>query len=215
MYYAHDPTTSKGLSGFGVAHTLSVNYSYALPFGRGMAGVVGHLLSGWQLTGIVSAQTGQPFAASRTTPTALVPITAASLRPNRDMSVPWDKITSGTTAGCSGVAAGIELGGPDLYFDPCAFSSPSTRELGNLGRNVVRAPGQAKWDLGVTKDTALTERLGLQLRAEAFNLTNRANFGKPSSGLFSGTGARVGSVGRINGTVGDARQIQVSLKLLF
>ena len=52
--------------------------------------------------------------------------------------------------------------------------------------------------------------------AFSFNLLNRANFGKPSSSsLFTATGGRVGSAGRITKTVGDARQMQLSLKLLF
>lgn len=215
MYYAHDPKTSKGLSGFGVAHTLTVNYSYNLPFGNGMTGAAGRMLSGWQLTGIVAAQTGQPFALSRTVPTAINAIFAATTRPNRDMSVPWDKITSGTTAGCAGVAAGQKLGTADLYLDPCAFYAPTARQLGNLGRNVVTAPGIFKLDFGLTKETGITERTKLQFRAEGFNILNRANLGKPASNLFTATNARVGSTGQITNTVGSARQVQLSLKLLF
>jgi hypothetical protein len=113
------------------------------------------------------------------------------------------------------VAGGRELGGPDLYFDPCAYSAPSARQLGNVGRNPITAPGIFKLDFGVTKETTLTERVRMQFRAEAFNIANRANFGKPSSNLFTGTGGLVGSVGQITGTVGSSRQMQLSLKLLF
>jgi hypothetical protein len=131
--------------------------------------------------------------------------------------VPWDKITSGTTAGCAGVAAGQKLGTADLYLDPCAFSAPTSRQLGNLGRNVVTAPGIFKLDFGLTKDTNITEKTKLQFRAEGFNVLNRANLGKPASNLFTGAAvpARVGSTGQITNTVGSARQIQMSLKLLF
>lgn len=215
LLYAHNPAINKSLTGFHVGHTFSVNYSYTLPFGQGMAGIKGLLLSGWQLTGIISAQSGQPFTLTRTTPTGITSITAAALRPNRDLSVPYDRLTSGTTAGCTGVAAGQKLGTPDLYFDPCGYSAPGARSLGNEGMNTLLAPGQFKLDTGITKDTAITERWRLQFRAEAFNLTNHANFAKPSSGLFTGAGARVGSASRITGIVGSARQMQLSLKLMF
>jgi hypothetical protein len=71
------------------------------------------------------------------------------------------------------------------------------------------------WDMGVTKETSITERWRMQFRAEAFNITNRANFGNPSSNLFTAGGGRVGTAGRINSTNGPNRQMQLSLKLLF
>ena len=167
------------------------------------------------MLGIVRAQTGQPFNISRTTPAALNELTAGQVRPNRDLSVPWDKITSGTTAGCPGVAGERKLGGPDLYFDPCAFSMPGSRQMGNLARLPILAPGIAKWDFAISKETGLTERWRLQFRAEAFNLTNRVNFGRPAGNVFTAGGGRIGSAGRISSASMDSRQMQFSLKLLF
>ena len=179
-----------------------------------MSGAAGRLLSGWQVTGIFRVQDGQPFNPSRSTPSAINAI-ASGTRPNRDMSVPWDKITSGTTAGCPGVAPGQKLGGPERYFDPCAFSLPTTREIGNLGKGALLSPSRVTWDMGVTKETSITERWRLQFRAEAFNLMNRANFGNPSSNIFTAGGGRSSTAGRISSTNGPNRQMQLSLKLLF
>jgi hypothetical protein len=212
---AHFPDVSKALSGYHIGHAFNVNYSYILPFGQGMSGAVGRLLSGWQLTGILRAQSGQPFTLSRSVPSAINGLTASGARPNRDLSVPNDMITSGTTAGCAGVAGGRKLGTPDLYFDPCAYSAPSARQLGNVGKNTLLSPTWFTWDSSLIKDTTITERWRLQFRAEMFNLLNRANFSNPDSSLFSGGGGRVTTAGRINGTASPNRQMQLSLKLLF
>jgi hypothetical protein len=181
-----------------------------------MSGAAGRLLSGWQVTGIFRVQDGQPFNPSRSTPTAINAI-ATGTRPNRDLSIPWDEITSGT-ASCSGLPAsqaGQKVGTPNLYFNPCAFSLPTTREIGNLGKGALLSPSRLTWDMGVTKETSITERWRLQFRAEAFNLTNRANFGNPSSNLFTAGGGRSSTAGRISSTNGPNRQMQLSLKLLF
>jgi hypothetical protein len=198
--YAHDMGAFKGLSGFHVAHTFSMNYSYDLPFGRDFSGVAGHLLSGWQLTGIVRAQTGQPFTLSATAPSALNTLGYSCCAPNRILGISMDETI---------------LGGPDQYFDAQAFSWAGPRSLGNAGRNPLVGPGLARLDMGVTKNTALTEQWQLQFRAEAFNLANRANFGIPARSLFSGSGGRTGNAGSISNTVDTGRQLQLSLKLMF
>ncbi len=212
---AHQPHVSKSLSGYHIGHAFNFNYTYEVPFGRGMTGVAGRVLKGWQITGIVRAQSGQPFTLSRTVPTAIAGLTASGVRPNRDLSVPNDKITAGTTAGCTGVAAGQKLGTPDRYFDPCAYSVPTTRQLGNVGVNTLLSPTWLTWNSGLTKDTTITERWRLQFRAEVFNVANRANLSNPASGLFTAGGARVATAARINGTSSANRQMQLSLKLLF
>jgi hypothetical protein len=242
MLYAHDQSSSKALSGYHIGQAFNFNYTYDLPFGRGMSGVVGRLLSGWQITGIVRMQSGQPFTITRATPTAgtnaINVLTAAGTRPNRNMDIPWDKITSGTTAGCTflngtagaglpprpydptlpnstSVAPGQKLGTPNLYFDPCAFYLPTTRELGNLGKNVLLSYPTRSWDMGISKETSITERWRLQFKAEAFNLMNRANFGGASSSVFVAGGSLSSTTGRISSTNSPNRQMQFSLKLLF
>jgi hypothetical protein len=214
LIYPHDLSTHRGRSGYHIGQAFNFSYAYDLPFGGGMSGAAGRLLSGWQVTGIFRVQDGQPFNPGRSTPSAINGI-ASGTRPNRDLSVPWDKITSGTTAGCPGVAAGRKLGTPDLYFDPCAFSLPTTREIGNLGKGAVLSPSRVTWDMGVTKETSITERWRLQVRAEAFNVMNRANFGNPSSNIFTAGGGRPATTGRITSTNSPNRQMQFSLKLLF
>jgi hypothetical protein len=61
---------------------------------------------------------------------------------------------------------------------------PGTRHFGNLGRNSLRGPTYKQWDLSIHKNTAITERVNLQLRAEFFNLLNHPNFASPVLPLF-------------------------------
>jgi hypothetical protein len=65
------------------------------------------------------------------------------------------------------------------YINPFAFALPAGN-FGNLGRNAVYGPGFWNIDFSVTKDTNLTERLNLQLRAEFFNIFNHPQFALPS-----------------------------------
>jgi hypothetical protein len=185
-----------------------MNYSYELPQ-FGPSGIVGRLLSGWQLTGIVSLQDGQPLNVGMQAPSALGDI-GFSQTPNAVAGFPADKVI---------------LGRPERYFDPQAFSvpacdwgsNPTNRpcEIGNVGKNTLVGPGFFKMDFGLTHNMKLTEQWNLQFRAEVFNLPNRTNFALPASNVFTNTGALDPAVGRITTTVSDARQIQFGLKLMF
>jgi hypothetical protein len=108
------------------------------------------------------------------------------------------------------------LGGPDQYFNPAAFLSPASGTYGNVGRDVLVGPGLASLDLSVLKDTAVTEKLRLQFRAEAFNLLNRANFGTPNAVVFSSASTvPAPTAGVVTSTSTTSRQIQFGLKLLW
>ncbi len=204
----HDLNVSKGLSGYNVANKLSVNYSYDLPFGKNTTGVVGGLISGWQLNGIITAQDGQPFDVTNAAGATSAFLTSLGysltnqpgVRPN--VVVPF--------------AGKIVQGGPNQYFNPLAFSMPTSPfELGNVGRNILVGPGLASWDFGLTKNTNVTEKIRLQFRAELFNLLNRPNYATPTSSIFTSGGRRLGNAGTITRTVTTSRQIQFGLKLFF
>ncbi|GAC1636817.1 MAG: hypothetical protein NVS9B14_16160 [Candidatus Acidiferrum sp.] len=122
----------------------------------------------------------------------------------------------------------VILGTPQKWFDPNAFVAPlppftlqnSTTTsgnggfYGNLGRNTLRGPGLVTWDFSTQKDTKLNERLNLQLRAEIFNLLNRANFNMPNEVAFTPQGVSP-TAGVITSTTTSSRQVQFGLKLLW
>jgi hypothetical protein len=106
---------------------------------------------------------------------------------------------------------------PQNWINPAAFSIPANGTWGNAGRNLIRAPGISQLDAALTKRNQLTERVGLEFRAEAFNVLNRAQFGAPNTNLSA-----LGSFGQITqpfnpgatGT-GTPRQFQFMLRMLF
>jgi Carboxypeptidase regulatory-like domain len=202
LRYAHDVGLSKALSGYHLGQKLSFNYTWDLPLAQGRTGALGHFLSGWQMAGIVTIQSGQPFDinnAAGATSSALTALGYAK-KPNVNPAFKGK----------------IIQGGPEQYFNPEAFSLPNGNfELGNLGRNTLIGPGFAKWDSSLSKTSSLTESVRLQFRAEVFNVLNHANFAKPNVNIFTSGGRRLEDAGRINATVGSARQIQFGLKLMF
>jgi hypothetical protein len=81
-------------------------------------------------------------------------------------------------------------------------------------RNTLIGPGFASWDMAVFKNINLTTARRIQLRVEAFNITNRANFGLPASTVFNSAG-RISNAGEITTIVGTARQWQFGVKVDF
>jgi len=202
LLYPPNPSINKGLSGYDIANRLVGSYSYELPLGTARSGITGHLVSGWQISGIVTLQSGQPFTvsnASGATSTALSAL-GYSTRPNVNNAFAGNPIE----------------GGPNQYFNPAMFYEPAgSMALGNAGRNILTGPGLATWDSALNKTTAINERWKLQFRAELFNLLNRPNFALPTATIFTTGGARVSTAGLITNTVGSSRQIQFGLKLMF
>jgi Carboxypeptidase regulatory-like domain len=95
-------------------------------------------------------------------------------------------------------------------FDPNRALLPSFGQFGNLGRNVLRGPSQKLTSLSLSKTTQLTERLGLELRWDVFNLFNFANFANPNADLGDET-----DFGQITRSVGGPRTMQFGVKLKF
>jgi hypothetical protein len=201
-----NPKLDWGPSTSDVRNLAALNGSYELPFGSGRAhlqnlhGWTNKLASGWSISGIATLQSGFPFT----------PQLGYNPSNNGDSRNPvrpsWNPVFQGP----------VILGGPDQYFNPAAFLSPASGTYGNVGRDVLVGPGLASLDLSVLKDTAVTEKLRLQFRAEAFNLLNRANFGTPNAVVFSSASTvPAPTAGVVTSTSTTSRQIQFGLKLLW
>ncbi len=104
---------------------------------------------------------------------------------------------------------------PQRYFNPTVLVLPQAGTYGNLGRNTIIGPGLSNLDFALLKNTAITERLNLQFRAEAYNLLNNVNWFQPSASTFQTNGAYSGNVGVITDTSTTGRQLQFALKLEF
>jgi hypothetical protein len=199
--YAYDAEDNRGRSDYDIRHNLVFNYVYELPLGKGRDGLAGALLGGWQVSGIVTARSGVPF-------TPVLSFDRARARPR-----------SGGAGQRPSWAPGFDrdnvvLGGPERYFDPAAFVLPPAGTFGDVERNALEGPGYFTWDMAIFKNFRLRNDWRLQLRAEAFNVTNRANFDLPVATVFTPQGVRE-DVGEITSIVGTARQIQLGMKLEF
>jgi hypothetical protein len=200
---------NKGLADYHAKHTWVVNASYLLPFGKGLNGLAGAIVSGWQVAAISNVRSGNPLT--------------VFVRGNRSRSLWAPSLGPGIGFDRASMAPGrthesAVLGGPDLYLDPAAFVLPPIGTLGQLGRGTFIGPNLRTFDLSLMKNFRVGERANLQFRAEAFNLFNRANFGPPNLTVFPGSADNepaLSTFGRIRTTVTSSRQIQLGLRLSF
>jgi len=193
-----------GPSALNPPHQATLSGHYELPFGRGRrwaSGVTGmrdKLISGWQMNAIATILSGFPFT----------PLVGANRSGNGDTRNP-DRVSMNPA-----FSGPVILGSPNQWYDPNAFLRPAAGTFGNVGRGVYSGPGLATVDLSIFKNVAITERMNLQFRAEAFNLQNRANFANPNQLVFSGASIS-STAGIITATATKSRQIQFGLKLIF
>jgi hypothetical protein len=176
----------------------SISGHYELPFATANKTGLGKLINGWQLNGIATMLGGFPF-------TPQIGANRSGDGNTRNPDRPdWNPSFTGP----------VLLKKQTQWFDPAAFSMPTVRTWGNLGRGVLRGPGLQTLDLSVIKNTAVTERVGLQFRAEFFNALNHTNLGPPNPIVFSGTSISP-SAGLITTLATDSRRIQFGLKLTY
>lgn len=189
----------KSLSNFDVRHRFVGNTTWELPFGRERrflrTGALSKLAGGFTLNAIVQSQSGFPLSVSALNP-ALQGLAFISLRPN----LVGDPQRQGADK-----AARISE-----YFNTDAFEQPAPYTFGSAPRTLsrVRGPGYFATNLSLQRDFRFGETTRLQLRAEAFNVFNRANFATP------GTVLGATNFGVITSTE-DPRQIQLAAKLYF
>ena len=104
----------------------------------------------------------------------------------------------------------------DQYFDTSCFTAPAVigsdgrgTDFGNTGVGILRGPDQRNTDLSFIKQTRITEAVGLEFRAEFFNIFNTTQFANPNTTLATG------GFGVITRTTVASRIGQLALKLRF
>jgi hypothetical protein len=185
-----DPGAEEGRSSFDVRHRFSMSFAYSLPF-TGNA-----LVEGWELQGVVTLQSGRPFT--------------VAVHPDIDISNTGRSNLGFGNNDRPNVAADPALDNPtaDRWFNAAAFSMPAFGTFGNAGRNILDGPGYQNVNLAVLKHVPIGTGVRLQLRAEAFNLFNHANFDLPDAFLGSPTFGRILSAQ-------SPRRVQFGVKTIF
>jgi hypothetical protein len=204
---------NRALSGFDRTHNLQITNLTELPFGKGRrwltrGGFLSAVLGGWQVNNVVSLYSGTPFSVTASGTSLNAPESdqrADQVKPKVD------------------ILGGIGRGHP--YFDPLAFAPVTEARFGTAGFNLLRGPSYRNWDLGLFREFRLRDKLNLQFRAEAFNVTNTPHFENPGDGNSNNNVSNMqlnpdGSIRNLNGygevtrSYGE-RQLRVGLRLGF
>jgi hypothetical protein len=192
----------RGLSDFDARNRVVVNAIYNLPF-KG-----NRFKEGWRLAGVGTAQNGNPLNFHATS-AALTG--SALLRPN--VTGP---INTGYLPASNGSASSIGyISNPSVIVNQ-GTAAGTVLGFGNLGRNVVIGPGVANLDLNIAKVTKISERVSLEIRADASDLFNHPNFNNPVTTAGSATlGVITVGTRAPAGDFGSSRQLQLAMKLIF
>ena len=189
-----------GRSGHDIRHQFRAAVIYDLPFGSARkwlrrGGVIGLLLGGWTTNAMIDWSSGYPFDVSSGRGTL------------------WPGITTRAIFTGDPTQVGKLVKGPNsvTYLNPeekAAFLVPGPGEHGS-GRNIFTGPGFFQTDFALHKIIPVTERIRVELRGEAFNLFNNANFNPPNA---TSTAA---SFGVISSVRVPPRIVQLAAKLYF
>jgi Carboxypeptidase regulatory-like domain/TonB-dependent Receptor Plug Domain/TonB dependent receptor len=199
----HCGSCDKGPSVFNTPNRLVTSIVYSLPVGKGKqflnhGGVLNQVVGGWELSTILTAQSGRPL-----------------------YGVGWDAagqiiVPDANRFNSTGISPYLPSDQQDLnhYWNLAAFSNVTAGNFGSLGRNILT--GRASWnlDLSAHKSFRITERQSLQFRFETFNTPNHPNFGSPNTNWGSTNQTPAASFGQTR-SAATMRQMQVALKYVF
>ncbi|MCG6928472.1 MAG: TonB-dependent receptor [Acidobacteria bacterium] len=157
------------LAGYDRAHMFQAGFVWEVPFGRDGDGALNAIVRDWSINGIFSAFTGTPFT----------------------VSASGDSLNARANSQTADLVGEINqlggIGSDNPYYDTSAWAPITEVRYGNTGRNTVRGPGWWNIDMGIFRKFPLGDRVNLELRAEAFNLTNTPHFNNPNGSVNSGS----------------------------
>ena len=189
-----------GPSAYNRTNIFNASFVYVVPFFHEQHGITGHLLGGWQTTGIISYGSGQP-------------LTAHTI--NVD---PGGVGVLATGSSADGTARPDAVGDPNAgaphqvkkWFNTAAFTPVPTGQFhpGDAQVSSVLGPGYGNWDLSLFKNVRVAEGAAVQIRVESFNAFNHVNF----AGIATTLGQS--NYGQVTGA-GPARILQLGAKLTF
>jgi hypothetical protein len=220
-------TLDWGPSQIALNNSFTASVIYDLPFGKGKKfghdwnNVTNAIVGGWQVTVIEKITSGFPVPLIDTANNSGVTFNNGGNSNNYNRP---DQVANPFVAGpvaanpnvlchsltSNGGIAPATLNNTTAWFNPCAFAQPAAGELGNANRVPVTGPGFVNTDFSLIKQFALPrEGMGLNFRAEFFNVFNHPQFGMPISDI------NAPGFGAVNSTVNNPRLIQFGLKLTF
>jgi hypothetical protein len=186
-----DIERTKGRAGFDRTHAFASAFIWDLPFFKEDKSALGWILGGWQFSGIFTAYSGTPVNFTASAATLGAP--GNTQRPN--------------VSGEPDILGGIGPG--QKYFDTSVFSAPAQNTWGSMTRNdSISGPGFWNLDASLVKRLTFGQRVNVELRADAFNLTNTPHFNNPNGSFGSAT------FGEINSSFGQ-RLVRFGARVIF
>ncbi|HEX8926392.1 MAG TPA: TonB-dependent receptor, partial [Terriglobales bacterium] len=193
-----DLAAERGLSSFDQRHKLSADWLYELPFGTGKhwlanGGWAQKAFGDWTISSSITAGSGMPF-------TAIV----------RGDNLSVATGTNGSLRASTVPGQSISISDPSLahWFNTAAFTVPAAGTFGTAGRNTIIGPGSFVLNMSLMKNFVIKESRNLEIRADAQNFLNHANYSTIDTVVNSPT------FGQVVG-VGSMRKISMSARMRF
>ena len=210
-----------GLSNYDARHRFVFNYVWDLPVPK-FDGFKGQLLDGWEVSGILSFQTGFPVRITSQDDVEELDTTFDFEAPGQPNFVSAFKSVNPRNTVCAAFTGPLaQVVDPTLpacqpvsgyAFDPNLFTNSTVAPgtIGNAPRSICCGPGINNWDMSFLKNTRFGERWQMEFRADVFNIWNHAQF-YTVDGNISNQGGTFGQVLHVR----DPRLLQFALKFHF
>ena len=187
---------ARGISDLNFPLRWVSNVIYTTPTLNGRTPWMKQALGGWEVSGIITSQSGAPFS-----------IMGGGNNSGSDIYLDRADVVPGQGFD---VRQGSRTQWLNEYFNTSAFTVNAPGTFGDSGRNIFQGPPINTTDLTLAKNWAMTERYKLQFRWEMFNALNHPNFGKPVSTIGWSNFGAITSLGPI-----PPRVMQAGLKFTF
>ena len=206
---------AKAVSDFNFPQRLSVAYIWNMPFGSSVGKFrdphLNYLIQGWEAGGVLTVQSGPPF-----TPVVSGDVSGADEINNATVQSGLPSDTDRPNVVSGNIYPSHQT--PQQWMLSSAFSTPTEFTFGDAGRNILRGPGLGTCDFSLLRNFRLGETAKLQLRAEMFNIFNRANFDIPQNIVNSASFGQIFNTvqpvaGLASGGPGEPRELQLGLRL--
>jgi hypothetical protein len=168
------PLLEKGNSNFDIRRRFTWNFGYEFPK---MGGGMSKLKNGWGVDGVLNLQDGQPYQLNYNFEGDYSGSGEGFDRPDVVGPVRYGSGPFGVDLSSFQVPCTFAVGASGVGDHNCV---PGTRHFGDMGRNSLQGPTFKEFNFSVFKDTVISERVKLQIRAEFFNLLNHPNFANPN-----------------------------------
>jgi len=209
----YEPGEFRGASNFDITQRITFSGGWDLPFDQAWASGPKRLVKGWSLYPIFSWRTGFPLSI------------------NSQLLDSFGPSDPGPSGAGDGYLANVDFApgfnsitimnpkkNGNYYFNPAAFQpipdvyNPSD-PYGTTKRDFFRGPGRINLDMALAKTTAITERVNVELRMEAFNVFNHTQFANPDTNIDDNTFGQITST--TIGTLQTQRILQLAGRLTF